>query len=166
MNKVAIIIVSLTLAMALGLSGCVTISPPSPAAPPPEALAPPTTTATIHMSEPCGGGLAVGALPIYLYKGQQLYLSFRGIQHAVVICLIPPDLPEGFHNFLGYQSSTGWGGDIDDPSFGHLELGGVNTQRSGRFIYQASESGFHIVKCECARSNTTEADCEIQYEVR
>lgn len=175
MNKVAIIIVSLILATAVGLSGCVTLNfpegaeqepmppaeaplkPPAPVPPrPPEAPALVTHTETIRAS-----ANSDYELPIYLDYGQQLCLSFsvEGGNPEWASVMVSFSEPDG--NNLFYD-------DLHRDPAEHapdLSLTSMHAIRQGTFRYKAKESGFCLVTFHCCTSGRgTYVDVLVEYQ--
>jgi len=134
----------------LFLIGCQTNSQVSNATPTP------LTKTIVHTN--IIGSNAVGTMAVYMYKGQQLSLSFHSVQSPVIITLLLPD-----NTSLNYNNS------LENIGLGKLISSSSTSSSSGRFTFQSSLSGFHIVQVQSAGfigNQPIETDCELEYEIR
>jgi len=102
------------------------------------------------------------SFPIYLERGQELYLSFYAEGAAVMLRVTTP---AGRHeDRLGYQTSTGSAGNVKDKELGHLEKGKVSAAAEGHFNLIALEEGSYVIDVKSSTPRG-EIDVLIEYQI-
>jgi len=102
------------------------------------------------------------SFPIYLERGQELYLSFYAEGAAVMLRVTTP---AGRHeDRLGYQTSTGSAGNVKDKGLGHLEKGKVSAAAEGHFNLIALEEGSYVIDVKSSTPRG-EIDVLIEYQI-
>lgn len=95
---------------------------------------------------------------IYLERGHELYLSFYAEGAPVMFRATTPS-----DNVLGYLTSTGNAGNIEDKGMGKLEKGKVLSTREGHFEFFAPEEGSYIFT---VKSAAPQGDINVVVEYR
>ena len=93
---------------------------------------------------------------IYLEHEQELTLSFYAEGAPVMLRVITPA-----DETMGYLTSTGGAGDIEDEGMGHLERGKCFAAAEGHFSYIAPEEGNYTVDI---KSTTPKGDIDVMVE--
>jgi len=96
------------------------------------------------------------SVTIYLKQGQKISLSFYAKGAPVMLRVITPA-----EETMGYLTSTGGAGDIEDEDMGHLEKGKCFAAAQGHFKYIAPEEGYYTVDIQ---STTPKGDIDVVIE--
>ena len=102
------------------------------------------------------------SFPIYLERGQELYLSFYAEGAAVLLRVTTPT--ERHEDRLGYQTSTGSAGNVKDKGLGHLEKGKVSAAAEGHFNFVTPEEGSYVIEVKSSTPRG-EIDVLIEYQI-
>ncbi|MFO8143563.1 MAG: hypothetical protein R6T78_02675 [Dehalococcoidales bacterium] len=96
------------------------------------------------------------SVPIYLEREQEIALSFYAEGAPVMLRVITPA-----DETMGYLTSTGGAGDIEDKGMGYLQKGKCFAAAEGHFQYIAPEEGYYTIDI---KSTTPKGDIDVVIE--